>query len=217
VSYKLAVWHSERAVSGKEAAELYIKLFEQQKIPIEQHIDVYAFCNELDARYPEIDMVAEEALDACPWSCTHDRSGAHVIVSMLDEKNAEVMPLILELAEKYGLVCFDPQTNQLRLPSHLEPTANTLDRGGTLFIVEMSEGQRAPEYEVGFTDQSSMHGAVKMAQMIGEDKLVSFLAAEIGIDAGAVDSALRELRTRGQALIHEVILSDADRIVLGLV
>ena len=217
MSYKIAIWHSERAISGKEAATLYRKLFEQEKIPIEQHIDVYGFCNELDARYPEIDMVAEEALDFCPWSCSHDRSGAHVILSMLDEKSAEVIPLVLELAEKYGLVCFDPQANQVHLPSHLAATANSLDRGGTLFIVEVDEGQRAPEYEVGFTDQSSTHGAVKMAQIDGEDKLVSFLRAEIGIDASVVDSAVRELRIHGQALIHDVVLSDADLIVLGLV
>lgn len=217
MSYKLAIWHSERAVSDKEAADLYIKLFEQKKIPIEQHIDVYAFYNELAAYYPEIDMVAEEALDASPWSCTHDRSGAHVIVSMLDEKLAEVVPLILKLAERYGLVCFDPQTNKLHLPSYLQTTANSLDRGGTLLIVEMEEGQRAPEYEVGFNDQSSTHGAVKMAQIIGAEKLVSFLRSEIGVDATAVESAFSELKIHHQAFIHDVVLSDADLIVLGLV
>ena len=53
-------------------------------------------------RVPGENMVKslpEEALDASPWSCTHDRSGAHVIVSMLDEKFVEVVPLILELAK----------------------------------------------------------------------------------------------------------------------
>jgi len=113
------------------------------------------------------------------------------------------------------LACFDPQANKLFLPSHLEATANSLDRGGTLFIVEMNEGQRAPEYEVGFTDQGSMHGAVKMAQINGEEKLVSFLRGEIGIDPATVESAVRELRIRRQALIHDVVLSDADLIVLG--
>jgi hypothetical protein len=216
VSFNLAVWHSDRAISDKEAASLYAKLYEQKKIPIEQHIDVYAFYNELDARYPEINMIAEEELDACPWSCAHDRSGAHVIMSMLDDRSAEVVPVILKLAEEYGLVCFDPQAIKVYLPSHLQPTATTLEQGGTLFIVELEEGLLEPEYEVGFAEHGSMHGALKMAQIVGEDNLRAFLTAEIGVDSARADSALRELKTRGQATIHDIVLSDEDLIVLGL-
>ena len=39
---------------------------------------------------------------------------------------------------------------------------------------------------------------------------------EIGIDPATVESAVRELRIRRQALIHDVVLSDADLIALGL-
>ncbi|HKN36915.1 MAG TPA: hypothetical protein VJX16_27030 [Terriglobales bacterium] len=215
MSYKLAVWHSERAISSKEAAELFAKLYEHRKVPLEQHIDVYSFYNELGARYPEVDMVAEEDLDGCPWACAHERSGAHVILSMLDDKSTEVLPTILELAEKHGLVCFDPQANKVNLPSHLQSTVTTSERGGTLFIVEMDEGQ-GKEYEVGFGDHGSMSRNLKMAQIVGEDKLVEFLTEEIGVESAKVDSAISELKKNGQARVRDVVLSDADLLILGL-
>src|SRR5438132_12973309 len=112
MSYKLAVWHSERAISSKEAAELFAKLYEHRKVPLEQHIDVYSFYNELGARYPEVDMVAEEDLDGCPWACAHERSGAHDILSMLDDNSTELLPTHLELAEEHEVVSYHPHANE---------------------------------------------------------------------------------------------------------
>jgi len=215
VSYKLAVWHSERAISDKEAADLFTRLYEQRKVPIEQHIDVYSFYNELSANYPEVDMVAEEDLDACPWACAHDRSGAHVIMSVMDDKSAEVVPMILKLADKHGLVCFEPQSNKVHLPSQLQSATTSSERGGTLFIVEMDGGQ-GKEYEVGFGERGAMSRNLKMAQVVGEDKLVDFLTGEIGLESAKVDSAINELKKNGKAAIRDVVLSDADLLILGL-
>ena len=214
MSYKLAVWHSARAVSDKEAADLFTRLYEQRKVPIEQHIDVYSFYNELSALYPEVDMVAEEDLDACPWACAHERSGTHVIMSVMDEKATELLPTVLKLAEKHGLVCFDAQANKVHLPSQLQSAASS-ERGGTLFIVEMDEGQ-GKEYEVGFSDRGSMTRDLKMAQIPGEDKLVNFLREEIGLESAKVDTAIHELKNNGKATIQDVALSHADLLILGL-
>jgi hypothetical protein len=216
VSQKLAVWHSERAISEKEAAEVYLKLYEQQRIPIEQHIDVYAFYNELTARYPEIDMLADEDLDACPWSCSLDRSGFHVIMTVLDEKSAEVVPVVLELAKKYGLVCFDQQATKVHLPSHLRLTAAGANGGGSLHIICMDEGELLPEYQLGFKDYRSSGGAIKMAQILGEEDLVNFLIADVGVEPATVESALQELKSKGQTSIPDLVLSDEDLIILGL-
>jgi len=123
VSRKLAVWHSQRAISEKEAADVYQELYEQQRIPSLQHVDVYAFYNELIARYPDVDTLADEDIDASPWASSFDRSGFHIIMFMLEERADEVVPVVLELAEMYGLVCFDPQTKKLHLPSNLAQVA----------------------------------------------------------------------------------------------
>jgi hypothetical protein len=215
VSYKLAVWHSERAISDKEAADLFTRLYEQRKLPIEQHIDVYSFYNELSVGYPEVDMVPEEDLDVCPWACAHERSGAHVIMSVLDDKSGEMVPTILKLAEKYGLVCFDSQSNKVHLPSQLQSATTSSERGGTLFIVEMDDGQ-GKEYELGFGERGSIGRNLKMAHIVGEDKLVDFLTGEIGVDSAQVGSAVNELKKSGKATLRDVVLSDADLLILGL-
>jgi len=123
VSRKLAVWHSQKAISEKEAADVYQMLYEQQQIPSVQHVDVYAFYNELTARYPDLDTLTDEEIEASPWACCFDRSGYHVIMFMLEQRADEVVPVILELAEMYGLVCFDAQTNKVHLPSNLGQVA----------------------------------------------------------------------------------------------
>ena len=116
MSRKLAVWHSQTSISEKEAADVYQQLYEQQRIPSLQHVDVYAFYNELIARYPDVDTLTD---DASPWASSFDRSGFHVMMFMLEERADEVIPLVLELAEMYGLVCFDPQTKKVHLPSNM--------------------------------------------------------------------------------------------------
>ena len=126
MSRKLAVWHSQKAISEKEAADLYQMLYEQQRIPSLQHVDVYAFYNELTARYPDLDTLADEEIEASPWASSFDRSGFHVIMFMLEQRADEVVPVILELAEMYGLVCFDAQTNKVHLPSNLGQVAADL-------------------------------------------------------------------------------------------
>jgi hypothetical protein len=210
VSHKFAVWHSEKAISDKEAADLFTRLYEQRKVPIEQHIDVYSFYNELSATYPEVDMVSEEDLDTCPWACAHERSGAHVIMSVMDEKAAELSPTIL----KHGLVCFDVQAHKVHLPSELQ-SAIPSERGGTLFIVEMDEGQ-GKEFQVGFGEGGSMSRNLKTAQVLGEDNLVDFLREEIGLDSAQVDSAVSALKKDGKATLRDVALSHADLLILGL-
>jgi hypothetical protein len=171
---------------------------------------------ELTARYPEIDMLAEEDLDASPWSCALDRSGFHVIVAMLDDKAAEVVPVVLQLAEKYGLVCFDPQAMKVHLPSHLRRPARGTNGGGSLHIICMDERELLPEYQVGFEDYRSSGGAIKMAQILGEEDLFNFLTADVGVEPATVESTLKELRAKGQASIPDLALFDEDLIVLGL-
>ncbi|HYL11751.1 MAG TPA: hypothetical protein VEV41_01875 [Terriglobales bacterium] len=55
-----------------------------------------------------------------------------------------------------------------------------------------------------------------MAQILGEEDLFNFLTADVGVEPATVESTLQELRTKGQASIPDLVLSDEDLIVLGL-
>lgn len=87
---------------------------------------VYAFYSSLTDRYPEIEMLPEDELDACPWACGIDFSGGHVIMAIQLEKSAKILPHVLALAGQHELVCYDPQAGKVHLPPRLRPAMSTL-------------------------------------------------------------------------------------------
>ena len=119
-NFYLGIWSSESALSDKSAAQRYAALFEGNDIPTGFDAAIYAFCSQLTSRYPDIETVAEEELDSCPWACALEISGIHVIMALRKDKYTDVFPLVLELADQHGLVCFDPQNTKVHLPSRLK-------------------------------------------------------------------------------------------------
>ena len=55
----------------------------------------------------------EDQLDECPWSIAFDLSEGHVLMPMVWSKADETSKIIVDLAKKHGLVCFDPQSTQI--------------------------------------------------------------------------------------------------------
>ena len=119
MNFYLGVWSSERELSDKDAAKRYAALAEGQDVPAGFNGAVYAFVVELTSHYPDIDAVAEEDMDSCPWACSLDVSESHVIMALTQDNYASVFPLVLQLADRHGLVCYDPQNAKVHLPSRL--------------------------------------------------------------------------------------------------
>ena len=118
-NFYLGVWRSDSAISAQDAAKRYAALAEGQDVPSGFQEAVYAFCSELTRHYPSIDMVLEEELDSCPWACALEVTDYHVIMALLPDKYPTILPLVLQLADQHGLVCFDPQNAKVHLPSRL--------------------------------------------------------------------------------------------------
>ena len=116
-AFNCAVWIDTRDLSRKAAAKHFDALLEG-KIPQEFDRSVYAFFTDLTRRFPEPDEFTDEEMDGCPWACALENSGESVIMALLPDRHIEVFPVILELADKYGLVCFDAQNTIVHLPSH---------------------------------------------------------------------------------------------------
>jgi hypothetical protein len=122
MSFDLAVWDSDIAVTNEEADEIYAKLCEGQALPGDASPAIEAFYSELTARWPEIDALAKEDLDdlgLCPWSCALYRSGGYVVMSCVWSRAEKVRAVVESLAKKHRLVQFNPQTGEVSLPSHL--------------------------------------------------------------------------------------------------
>ena len=125
MSFYLGLWNSPTAISDDEAAARYLVLSKERSVEPEFDERVYAFYCRLTGLYPEVEMVPEAELDACPWASGLDLSGDHVIMAIQPEKSEKVIPQVLTLAEQLELVCFDPQAGKVYLPPHLraEPVA----------------------------------------------------------------------------------------------
>jgi hypothetical protein len=122
MSFYLAVWNSPAAISDNEAAARYAALNAEKSVEPGFDPHVYAFYCRLTALYPEVEMVPEDELGACPWACSIDMPGSHVIMEIQVERSQEIVPQVMSLAEKHQLVCFDPQAGKVHLPPTLKLT-----------------------------------------------------------------------------------------------
>jgi len=121
MTFCLGVWNSPTTVSNEEAAGRYLVLSDERSAPSVFDGRVYAFYYHLTRVYPEIELVPESEIEACPWAGAIVMAGGHVIVPILPEKSGEVVPVVVDLAEQYGLTCFDPQAGKVYLPPDLRP------------------------------------------------------------------------------------------------
>lgn len=120
MSFYLGVWNSPTAISNDEAASRYSVLRDQESAQPRFDEQVYGFYCRLTNLYPEVEMVPEDELDACPWACSIDTPGSHVIMAIQPDKFEEVLPKVVAIAERHQLICFDPQAGKVYLPSQLK-------------------------------------------------------------------------------------------------
>jgi hypothetical protein len=117
--FYLGVWNSSAPISDGEAAARYRVLSAEKSAEPKFDPHVYAFYCRLTSLYPELEMVPEDDLGSCPWACSLDVAGDHVIMAIQLEQSAELVPKVLTLAAQHELVCFDPQATKVHLPPHL--------------------------------------------------------------------------------------------------
>lgn len=137
MSVDLGVFHTRRAHSDEDAGERYLALCGEDDPGawIEPDPCIDAFYDELTGIFPDDGTAAD------PWSASPlDRSGGHVIMNMPASKAREIEPVVRELAEKHGLVCFDPQCGKIVTAppgihvAETEPTPEELEREKSLGI-----------------------------------------------------------------------------------
>ncbi|WP_109484970.1 hypothetical protein [Occallatibacter savannae] len=123
MSFDLAVWNSEEAMTDAQALEIYDRLCEDWPFLEGESANVEAFYQELIQKWPEIDTIPEDRVgefDFCPWSCALNHSGGAVVMSCVWSKATDVAQEVGSLAYKHGLVLFDPQASRVILPEHLQ-------------------------------------------------------------------------------------------------
>ena len=116
MSYDLGVWFPDRRLTNAEATQVYIKLCEDDASGVVPNAAVDAFYQELVSIHPEIDDVPEDELEDCPWSIAHDRWPGYVLMCCKWSKAEYCLDLVWRIAQKHGLVLFDPQSENIVYP-----------------------------------------------------------------------------------------------------
>ena len=106
MSFDLAVWDEPGVLGDREAARKYLALVELE-VSAPTNPGVVAFVRDLNARYPENDPNS-------PWSSGWSTTADSVVLTVKWSRSDEVAEVIIRAAERYNLLCFDPQTECVR-------------------------------------------------------------------------------------------------------
>ena len=71
------------------------------------------FMAELTDRYPRLETLPEAEREDSPWSGDISETNGHALLAMSGSHCADAVEYIMELADKHGLVCFDPKTRSI--------------------------------------------------------------------------------------------------------
>lgn len=116
MSYDLAVWEGDRPADDASAGEEFLRLYERymrSRAPQSPTPRITAYVHALLDRYPDIEVDEESS----PWADSPligDASGPLLYLPMVWSRCEEVAPWAAQLAQKHGLVCYDPQARRLR-------------------------------------------------------------------------------------------------------
>ena len=140
MSFYLGVWNSPTAISGDEAAARYRDLNDEKSFEPEFDEHVYAFYSRLTNLFPDVEMVPEDELDACPWASAIDIAADHAILAIQLEQAPKIIGQIVLLAAQHELVCFDAQAGKVCLPPRLETKPADLAPGPACGAGRLGEG-----------------------------------------------------------------------------
>ena len=123
MSFDLAVWRTDVGTpSDADAGKTYVELSELPCDGGPMVPEVGDFYAEFTQRYQEIDDFPEEEVDDCPWSVALCHSKKYIIVSVVWSRADEMRSVVLDLAKKYQLLLFDPQSDKVIWSPHTAAT-----------------------------------------------------------------------------------------------
>jgi hypothetical protein len=119
MSFDLGFWHEDRPITVQQAAKVYGQLCEGNAAVVTQHPALALFLHDLTQHYPPIGSYADEEQEhaRCPWSCAWDLTPGSAIVCMRWSYAQELTSRLLQMASTYGLVCYNPQRDEVYLPA----------------------------------------------------------------------------------------------------
>ena len=121
MSFDLFLWGSPQPATAEKAERICHELAAENTSSVSSDARVQGFAQELLQRFPALESLTGEELEASPWSMTPWVTDSHVIMTISWSRAQEVAKFVLALAAERGLVCFDPQASVVHNPPGQAP------------------------------------------------------------------------------------------------
>jgi hypothetical protein len=138
MGFDLAVWYEPAAVTDEQAAATYELLRHGKDAGLTNHHNLSTFFADLIGQFPTSGGLPETDAGRSVWSVDPEVADNALRLSLSLASAGEVAPSIRHLAERYGLVCYDPHAGQVQLPRPLASPLLQLSGDGLAAIIEPS-------------------------------------------------------------------------------
>ncbi|MDH2424999.1 hypothetical protein [Sphaerisporangium sp. TRM90804] len=122
MSVDLGVWYARTPLTPEEAARKYVEWRAGAHPEAEPAPEVSAFYDALTRAYPDL---PDADYETSPWATPLTVGDDFVVMSIVFPRAGEICRAVLELAERHGFVCFDPQAEQEE-PDPAPPSPETV-------------------------------------------------------------------------------------------
>jgi hypothetical protein len=119
MSYDLYLWAEPNPVTAELAEEICHRLASDDQDSTTPDVRLLEFVAELATYYPRLEDLSD--FGGAPWNMSPDATDRRVILCIGLSQASKVGPHILELADRYSLVCYDPSTRQVHHPDQGTP------------------------------------------------------------------------------------------------
>jgi hypothetical protein len=119
MSFDLAVWEGARPRTNEDGAAEFAQLHANyiDGKPVKPTPRITAFVAAVTAKYPDLTDMPDDRVEDGVWADSplmNNASGPYFYFCIRWSRAEEVSAFVAEVAKELGLVCFDPQSSELR-------------------------------------------------------------------------------------------------------
>lgn len=114
MSFDLAIWHEESVAATYEADEIYERILDGDRSILRPSREARDFYAQLTSAFPDLDSAN---MHDSPWAAGIYVADGCVVLAVSWSRVDEILPIVLSLASRCGLVVYDPQSREVHSPA----------------------------------------------------------------------------------------------------
>jgi hypothetical protein len=124
VRFDLSFWHEDGPITTEQARHICWQLCDDNESVVKPYPALSLLLEEVAQREPTSSAYRFEVVNERPWSCDWSVTPGADIFCIAWSRAEEIAPLLVELANALHLVRYNPQRDELYLPTSLRNAKN---------------------------------------------------------------------------------------------